>query len=124
MILGTARAANWVKKDMHAAHQAFIDAIARKQRVSLRYFDRKQGRERVRICAPLDFGPLRGSVDGADRYQLWDLGAKHKPFNVAVLPSDIVELTVLPETFEPEDFITWAFKPNAWRVPRDWGKFS
>ena len=60
---------------MHADHQVFLDAIANKRRLSVRFFDPKQKREHVRTCAPLDFGPLRGAKDGFERYQLWALEA-------------------------------------------------
>lgn len=109
---------------MHADHQAFLDAIASKRRLSVRFFSRKEKQERTRICAPLDYGPLRGALDIAPRYQLWDLEGKRKPLNIAVLAEDLLAVTPLEETFDPADIITWAFKPNAWHVPRDWGTFS
>ena len=105
-------------------HAVFLDALAQKRRISLRFFDRKIGREVVRTCAPLDFGPLRGALEKDDRYQLWDLEGKRKPLNIVVLPADVVSMTVLDETFDPAAIITWSFKPNAWNVPRDWAEFS
>jgi hypothetical protein len=109
---------------MHADHPVFLDAIAAKRKLSVRFFSRKEGRELVRTCAPLDFGPLRGSHDPAERYQLWDLEGKRKPLNIAVLEADVLAMTALDETFEPADIITWSFKPKAWHVPRDWAEFS
>jgi hypothetical protein len=109
---------------MHAHHQVFLDALAAKRRLSVQYFSKKEGRERTRICAPLDFGPLRGHAEPTDHYQLWDLEGKRKPLNIAVLPGDVVSMTMLDEPFAPADIITWNFKPNAWRVPRDWAEFS
>jgi hypothetical protein len=109
---------------MHADHQTFLDAIAARRRLSVQFSSRKENRERVRVCAPLDLGPLRGAIDGIDRYQFWDLQAKHKPYNLALVEQDIVKMTMLEETFEPADIITWAFKPGAWRIPRDWAAFS
>jgi hypothetical protein len=109
---------------MHASHSVFLDAIAGKRRLSVRFFSRRQGRELVRLCAPLDFGPLRGALDRSDHYQLWDLEEKRKPQNLALLEADIVAMTPLEETFEPKEIITWAFKPGAWSVPRDWDEFS
>ena len=109
---------------MHADHQVFLDAIAARRRLSVQYFSRKENRELVRVCAPLDLGPLRGALDGIDRYQFWDLEAKRKPYNVALVEQDIVKMTALDECFEPADIITWAFKPGAWRIPRDWAAFS
>jgi hypothetical protein len=109
---------------MHASHQTFLDAIAAKRRLSVRFFHRKEKRELVRVCAPLDYGPLRGAIDRSDVYQLWDLEAKRKPHNLALAEADIVAMTPLEETFEPAEIITWAFKPNAWSVPRDWAEHS
>jgi hypothetical protein len=109
---------------MHANHPIFLDAIATKRRLSVRFFHRKEGREMTRVCAPLDFGPLRGAREPVEMYQLWDLEAKRKPFNLALAESEVLEMTVLDETFEPASIITWAFKPNAWHVARDWAEFS
>ena len=109
---------------MHASHQVFLDAIAGKRRLSVRFSSKKEGRERTCVCAPLDFGPLRGAIDPADHYQLWDLEGKRKPYNLALREDDIVSMTLLEETFEPAEIIKWAFKPGAWRIPRDWAEFS
>lgn len=109
---------------MPADHQLFLDAIATKRRISVRFNHPKERREMVRTCAPLDFGPLRGSIDPEPRYQLWDLDARRKPFNVALRAGDILEMKLLDETFDPSAIITWAFKAGAWAVPRDWAEFS
>lgn len=109
---------------MHPAHQVFLDAITEKRCLSVRFFSRKEGRELERVCAALDFGPLRGGLDGAHVYQLWDLEGKRKPHNLALAEADIFAMTPLEKTFEPAAIITWAFKPNAWHIPRDWAEFS
>lgn len=109
---------------MHADHQLFLDSIASRRRLSVRFFSKKKQKELTATCAALDYGPLRGATDGHERYQLWDLDAKRPPFNLALLDSDILALSLLEETFEPADIIKWAFKPGAWHVPRDWGAFS
>jgi hypothetical protein len=112
---------------MHAAHPIFLEALATRRRLSVRFLQGKEGTERrelVRVCAPLDFGPLRGAASRGDVYQLWDMEAKRKPFNLVLAEADIVSMTPLDETFEPSAIITWAFKPKAWHVARDWGEFS
>jgi hypothetical protein len=109
---------------MHADHPIFLDAIAARRRLTVQFFSRKENRELVRVCAPLDVGPLRGALDGVDRYQFWDLEAKRKPRNLALVAPDIVKRPALDETIEPADIITWAFKPGAWSIPRDWAAFS
>jgi hypothetical protein len=109
---------------MHADHQIFLDAIAAKRQLLVRFFSKKEARELSRRCAPLDFGPLRGSVDAEPRYQLWDLEGKRKPLNLPLVASDVLSMTPLDETFDPAAIITWAFKPNAWAIPRDWAEFT
>ena len=99
-------------------------ALASRRRLSVRFFSRKAGKELTRVCAPLDYGPLRGAALNTDHYQLWDLEGRRKPFNLALLEGDIVEMTALEETFDPAAIITWKFKPGAWLVPRDWAEFS
>lgn len=108
----------------HAHHQVFLDALAAKQALKIRYYSRKEKREREQLCAPLDFGPLRGGDPNEEHYQLWDLQAQKKPQNRAVRPADMLSMELAGEAFDPASFITWAFKPGAWRVPRDWGSFS
>lgn len=109
---------------MHPDHAVFLEALAAKRRLSVRFFDRKEGRERVRTCAPLDFGPLRGAAEPVPHYQLWDLEGRRKPLNVVVAPEDLRGMTLLDDTFDPAAIITWKFKPNAWAVPRDWAEYS
>jgi hypothetical protein len=109
---------------MHADHQVFLDALAAKRRLSVRFFNQKLGREMVRVCAPLDYGPLRGASDATPRYQFWDLEGRRKPLNLPVLAADLVSMTPLEETFDPAAIITWTFKPKAWHIPRDWAEFS
>src|SRR5688572_716480 len=108
---------------MHADHQVFVDALIAKKRLVVELRD-KSGRTVTRTCAPLDYGPLRGATDQRDRYQLWDLEGRRKPLNITLFDSDVVSFRALDETFEPAEIITWAFKPNAWKLPRDWAEFS
>ena len=108
---------------MHANHQVFVDALLAKKRLRVEFRD-KTGRTVTRICAPLDYGPLRGAAEQNDRYQLWDLEGRRKPLNITLLDSDVGSFSALDETFEPAEIITWAFKPNAWTLPRDWAEFS
>ena len=108
---------------MHAAHQVFLDALFAKKRLSVEFRD-KTGRVVTRICAPLDYGPLRGATDQSDRYQLWDLEGKRKPLNITLYDADVVAFTPLDEAFDPAAIITWSFKPHSWKVPRDWAEYS
>jgi hypothetical protein len=109
---------------MHADHQVFLDALAAKRLVSLRFFSKKERRELTRVCAPLDYGPLRGAAEPIAHYQLWDREGKRKPLNIAVAAGDVRGVTMLDDTFDPAEIITWSFKPKAWHLARDWGDFS
>jgi hypothetical protein len=109
---------------MHADHEVFLEAIASKKQVKLSFFHAKEQKEMTLVCAPLDFGPLRGALDQSPRYQLWDLEAKRPPFNVTAMPEDIQSIEMLELGFDPAAIIKWKFKPNAWTVVRDWEAFS
>jgi hypothetical protein len=41
---------------------------------------------------------------------------QRKPLNITLLDSDVRSFRALDETFDPADIITWAFKPNAWKL--------
>lgn len=109
---------------MHAEHQLFLDALRDKRCVTVSYYSKKEGRNVVRKCAPLDYGPLRGAAEQEDHYQLWNLEGKKKPLNVVLRASEITAMTATNEPFDPAAIITWNFKPNAWHIARDWQDFS
>lgn len=102
----------------------FIAAIHSKQKVSITFYSKEDQGNIARICAPIDFGPSRKFKDGIDRFHVWDYfpdGGK-KPHPIPLEQSQIKSMTVLDETFDPAEFITWS--PIAWHVQRDWGRFS
>lgn len=109
---------------MTVSHQMFLEAIAQKRRLSVRFNHPKEKRELVCICAALDFGPLRGAIDTRDRYQFWNLEGKKRPLNLPLLETEILEMNLAEGTFDPADIITWAFKPGCWTIARAWGEFS
>lgn len=109
---------------MHAEHQLFLDALLAKRCITVSYYSRKEGKNVVRKCAPLDYGPLRGAIEPEAHYQLWNLEGKKKPLNVALRASEIFTMTATDERFDPATIITWNFKPNAWSIERDWEEFS
>lgn len=74
-----------------------------------------------RICVPFDYGPGSRQRDGLDRYHFWDLNSPDGPHNLSILPSQLLDLKIQNETFDPKDYVHW--KTN-WHVPRDWGPYS
>jgi hypothetical protein len=109
---------------MHSDHAHFLTAIETTSHVRLAFFDVKSGKDRTVVCAPLDFGPLRGASDNTARYQLWDLEATRPPYNITVYPADVRSIELLSEKFDPAAIITWQFKAKRWSVLRNWGLFS
>jgi len=102
----------------------FIKAIQSKNKVRLTFFSKEDGATLVRTCAPMDFGPSRRAHDKRDRFHLWDYDSDTKRHSLSLLPAQVVSIAVLPETFEPAEFVTWSTATSPWFVPRSWGAHS
>ena len=106
----------------------FLEAIAAKRRLAVRFSSsRKEGRGSSRAPARRSTSGRSGAqLPPVDHDQLWipSSGSASRSNPSRSSRADIVSMTVLEETFEPRDIITWAFKPGAWRVPRDWAELS
>ena len=76
----------------------------------------------IRKCIPFDFGPSRRYKDGLNRYHFWDLDSPEGHHNLSIRPEQLLEIEILDETFDPQDYVTW--RPINWFVKRDWGEFS
>ena len=74
-----------------------------------------------RICIPFDFGPSRRYKDKESRFHFYDLDSPEGNHNLSILPSQIITIEILKESFSPKDYIKW--KPN-WFIKRNWGKLS
>ncbi len=98
----------------------FKKAIDNKLKLKL-VFDSYEKGIIERTCIPFDFGPSRRYKDGQDRYHFYDLDSPDGKHNLSILPSQIKSLTLMNETFNPGDYITW--EPN-WILKRDWGSYS
>lgn len=69
----------------------------------------------------MDYGPSRRAKDKSDRFHLWDYESDKNNHVLSLLPSQIIEIRALDESFEPSEFITW--NCNCF-FSRDWGKYS
>lgn len=101
--------------------QLFISAIHNKSKIEVVFFSKEDGDHLKRICAPMDFGPSRRTVNKDNRYHLWDYESDTKNHVLSLLPSQIVSMNLLELKFHPSEFVTWDCK---WFVKRDWGKYS
>jgi hypothetical protein len=102
----------------------FIQAIQSKNKVRLTFASKEDGATLVRTCAPMDFGPSRRARDKSDRFHVWDYESDMMSHALSLLPTQIISIEVLSETFAPSEFVTWNTKQSAWFVPRDWGVHS
>ncbi|MEZ9397123.1 hypothetical protein AB4393_10825 [Vibrio splendidus] len=101
--------------------EQFIQSIREKKKIRLTFFSKEDAREITRLCAPMDFGPSRRTKIKDDRFHLWDYESDQRNHVLSLLPSQVVKMEFLENTFCPTEFVTW--KPN-WFVARDWGIHS
>ncbi|MBA3441282.1 MAG: hypothetical protein H0T92_15565 [Pyrinomonadaceae bacterium] len=109
---------------MHFRHQQFIDSIHSKTKLSVTFYGKEDGKERTRVCAPMDFGPSRRAKDQSDRYHLWDYDSTARTHTLNLLPEQIARIEVLDEKFDPAEFVTWDTRKSTWFVDRNWGIYS
>lgn len=107
---------------MHADHEVFVSAIHSRSKLRLTFFSKEDRAERIRICAPFDFGPLRRAKDQSDRYHFWNYDGDKKAHSLSISGEQVISMTTLEESFDPAEIVTWS--PTAWRIPRDWGAHS
>ena len=87
----------------------FIRAIEEKKLVLITAETLESGHFQ-RTCVPLDFGPSGKPRDGLDRFHLWDLNSPHGAHKLLLLPSQLLDLEVLPESFDPKTLVHRHFK--------------
>jgi hypothetical protein len=102
-------------------HPRFLEAIAEKKKVSVRFYSKADGGAIDRICAPMDYGPGGATPDGLNRYWLWDYVSTTDTHGLGLLPQEITDLQVLGSVFDPAEF---GVRPWQWSVARDWGSPS
>lgn len=101
--------------------ETFLKSILTKKKVMLTFYSKEDQQPLIRKCAPMDYGPSRRAKDKSDRFHLWDYESDKKNHVLSLLPSQIIEIRSLDESFEPSEFITWNCN---WFYPRDWGEYS
>lgn len=111
---------------MHQDHETFIAGVGNLTKVILSFVSKDDsGRQLVRKCAPMDYGPSRRAKDQSERYHFWDYdsdspGGRH---TLSLLPVQVISIGKTDEHFDPAEFVTWD-PPYDWFYPRNWGEFS
>lgn len=101
--------------------EKLVQAINDKKLVMLKFNSNEKG-VIERRCVPFDFGPSRKYKDGQSRYHFYDLDSPSSNHNLSILPSQIINIEVLNNSFDPKDYVTG--KPVTWFLKRDWGQYS
>ncbi len=99
----------------------FIGAIHSKNKIQLTFHSKKDGCTLTRTCAPMDYGSSSRAHDKSDRFHTWDYDSDKERHTLSLLPNQVISIEILPQTFDPAEFVTW--KPS-WIVKRDWGVYS
>jgi hypothetical protein len=97
--------------------QKFKDAISTKNKIRITFFSNEDSSLIARVCAPMDFGPLRRSKEKDDKYHMWDYESAKGPHTLSLSIIQVSLIEVLEESFNPMEFVTW--QPN-WIFPRSW----
>lgn len=100
---------------------SFKAAIHSRNKVSLSFYSKEDGRVITRLCAPMDFGPSRKAHDKSDRFHLWDYESDQKNHVLSLKSEQVRSITVVDMKFDPGEFVTWS---TNWIVKRDWGRYS
>lgn len=101
--------------------EKFLQAINEKKYVSVTFRAKEDGMMKTRKCVPFDYGESRKYRDGKNRFHFYDLDSPEGKHNLSILPTQVNEIQLLDEYFEPGDYVTWS--PN-WIIERDWGMYS
>lgn len=99
----------------------FIGAIRSKNKIRLTFYSKEDGHTLSRVCAPMDYGPGSRTHNKNDRFHSWDYDSDAERHTLSLLREQVVRIEVLPEIFDPAEFVTW--QPR-WIVKRDWGVYS
>lgn len=102
----------------------FIEAIHVTRKLRLTFYSKEDGQQLVRTCAPMDYAPSRRTKDKSDRYHFWDYDSDTQRHTLSLLPQQVISLEMLPDLFNPAEFITWSTASSPWLITRNWGTFS
>ncbi len=89
---------------MLANHNVFIQAVNDKKKIILTYFSGQQYLYLTRLCVPVQFSST-DLEDASGCYYFWDSEADTGERLLALTPSQITNMELSDETFNPADYI-------------------
>ena len=85
---------------MYLDHDIFIQAIKKRRKVVLNYFDDEHRLNSDRVCIPLNYSPSRPEEGDFDCYYIWDLKNDIGKRFLGLPPSQIVSIKLTELVFE------------------------
>jgi hypothetical protein len=85
-------------------HKQFIDAIAEKKKVCLRFYSKADTGVIDLVCAPMDYGPGPNAADDVNRYWFWDYSSNTGTPTLSLSPEQVLDVRILGQVFDPADF--------------------
>ena len=99
------------------------EGIQKKQMVMVR-FNARDGQILLRKCAPLDYAISKRAKTPRFKFHFWDFDSSIKNHLLSLDLEQIIEVDIMEESFNPEDFVTWNTAKSPWFIARDWGIYS
>lgn len=90
---------------MHDDHNTFIQAVKKRKKIILTYYDDELSLYLTRLCVPVDYDKSNSKSD-SDYYYFWVEYAQVGERMLALHPSQIKYMTLSDEIFNPADYIT------------------
>lgn len=107
----------------------FINWILEKRKVNITYFSQKENRNVIRLCWPFDFWPKRkpkttNCYDYIDnwenKYLFWDFDWSWWWHIAWKSPSEIINIELLDDKFDPSELIDLDRINCPWHIDRIW----
>lgn len=100
-------------------YSLFVQAINEKKKIKMIKKD-KNGNIVEKYYIPRDFSAWSRSKTWIEKYWNYNIEDEHTS---QTRQEDVIEITVLNETFNPADYIDWDW-PYDWKIKRDWWIYS
>ena len=89
---------------MHLDHDTFIQAAKERKKVILSYFSGQNSLFLTKLCIPIQFCPSE-TENSSDCYYFWDPEAELGERLLGLFPSEIANMLLSDEIFDPAKYI-------------------
>ncbi len=89
---------------MDTNHTRFLDAVARRMLLRVKFRSATENKIVEHTCAPVHFGAEPGSPDADPHYWIWDYAERSDANPVALTAEELVRVQLLNLPFDPTEF--------------------